>query len=208
MTEWKKLESPELKELFKKHLLKGALVLFGFAVAVLVLAFYFEEPINNFAQGLVEKFGVYGLVAMVFFTDTLVSPIPPDATLFFIGRSALHAQWYTLVPLLGAVSTVAGVVGWWIGRRLKNIRYFRRIVDYVGGEYKGAAKKFGFWVVVIGALTPVPFSLTCWFAGMFKMPLKTFVVAASFRIPRFVIYYWAMFYSGEIGAVLRQWMNF
>jgi len=208
VSEWEQLDDPELKRILRKYMIQGGFFLLAFALTIFLLALAFETQINTFATWLTETFGVFGLMAMVFFTDTFISPIPPDATLFLVGRGPLHDDWWFLVPLLGFSSMLAGLAGWWIGRRLKNIKYFRRMVNYFGSEHQQSAKKFGFWVVVIGALTPVPFSLTCWFAGIFKMPFKSIVIAASFRIPRFVLYYWAIFYSGEIGSFLRSLTGF
>jgi len=201
--EWQQLDDPELKKLFRKHLLRAMIVLFVFIVFIFALAFTFENSINHFAESLNERFGFLGLMGVVFFADLVVSPIPPDIALFFLGRSPMHEMWYLYVPLLGVASTVAGIGCWFLGQKLEKLPVFRRIVEYYGQDYKKDAKRFGFWIVVIGALTPVPFSLTCWFAGMFRMPLKTFVKAAAVRIPRFVLYYWALFYSGEIGTLLR-----
>lgn len=201
--EWQQLDNPELKKLFRKHLIRAAGVLLIFILFIFALAFAFEDSINSFAQGLNEQFGFWGLMLVVFVADLIISPLPPDVALFFLGRSPLHEQWQFYVPLLGIASTCAGIVGWWVGQKLKRIAFFKKIIKYYGQEYIKDAKRFGFWVVVIGALTPVPFSLTCWFAGIFRMPFKTFLKAVVIRIPRFVVYYWALFYSGEVGGFLR-----
>ncbi len=153
---------------------------------------------------MVEHFGFWGLGASVFVADMIISPIPPDAALYLIGRSSMHEQWLLWVPLLGLVSTAAGVGGWLIGKKLQHVRFFRRIIVTFGREHRGRIKRFGFWMVVIGALTPLPFSLTCWLAGIFKLPLQPFVLAALVRVPRFIIYYWAIFLSGEIGELINN----
>lgn len=198
------LDNPELKNLFRKHLLRGILFLFVLVALILFLAFSFEPQIRSFAEWLTSTFGIWGLGATVFIADLIISPIPPDAALFFIGQSAMHEKWIVWVPLLGLVSTTAGLCGWFIGRRLLKIRLFRRMILGFTKEHRGSIRKYGFWMVVIGALTPLPFSLTCWLAGIFKLPMETFVLAALFRVPRFVLYYWAIVYSGEVGSLLRN----
>ena len=159
-------------------------------------------------QQSIDNFGVFGLGAVVFFADLIISPVPPDAALFFIGKSSLHSSWAIYVPILGVVSTLAGVCGWLVGQKIKGLPYFKKLLDYFEqSEHRSAAKKYGFWMVVLGALTPLPFSLTCWLAGIFRMPFKNFLIAASFRIPRFIIYYWAIFYSGAIGSFIRTLLS-
>ena len=111
------------------------------------------------------------------------------------------------VPLLGLISSIAGVCGWMIGRKLQHLRFVRKSLLYLNKEHRRYIKRFGFWIVILGALTPLPFSSTCWLAGIFKLNFKTFVAASLFRIPRFILYYWAIFYSGEIGSILRTFFS-
>ena len=202
--EFKDLENPELKKIFRKNLIRAAFFLFLLVAFIFVLALSFEPQLKTFADWLINTFGILGLSASVFVADLIISPIPPDAALFFIGQSEMHSQWIIWVPLLGLVSTAAGICGWFIGRRLIKLRFLRRPILSFTKEYRGSIRKYGFWMVVIGALTPLPFSLTCWVAGIFKLPVETFIIAALFRVPRFVLYYWAIFYSGEVGSLLRS----
>ncbi len=204
MTEWNDLENPELKKIFRKQLLRGLFFLLFLVCFIFVIALSFEPQIRLFASWLTENFGFAGISLSVFIADLIISPIPPDAALFFIGQSPMHAQWILWVPLLGLVSTAAGICGWMIGRRLQHFSFFKKIMMTFSREHKGSIKRFGFWMVVIGALTPLPFSLTCWLAGVLKLPIQTFALAALVRVPRFVLYYWAIFYSSEVGSLLRN----
>jgi membrane protein YqaA with SNARE-associated domain len=204
VTQLNDLDNPELKKIFRKHLIRGIIFLFILVALVSALALSFEPQIREFADWLTNNFGFWGLSASVFVADLIISPIPPDAALFFIGQSSMHEQWIVWVPLLGLVSTVAGLCGWFVGRRLQRVRFFKRLIASFRREHRTSIKRFGFWMVVIGALTPLPFSLTCWVAGIFKLPLQTFMLAALARVPRFVVYYWAIFYSSEVGSFFTQ----
>ena len=207
MKELEELDNPELKKLFRTHLIRGAILLLVLAVLVVGIAFIWDEQLQTFGRWLNDNYGIYGLMAVVFVADLIISPIPPDFALFLIGKSPQHENWLVLVPFLGLISTIAGVFGWLVGKRLKKLAFFQRLINYFGQEYLGVARRFGFWLVVIGALTPLPFSMTCWMAGIFNLPFSTFIIASSFRIPRFVLYYWAIFYSGFLGSFLRSLME-
>ena len=205
VSQWKDLDNPELQKIIRKNIIRGIIFLFALIALIFLAALTFDEELKAMASWLVENFGIFGIGAIVFFADLILSPIPPDAALFFIGKSTLHQDWAIYVPILGVVSTIAGIFGWMIGHKLKDISYFKKIISYFEDkEHRHATKNFGFWMVFLGALTPLPFSLTCWLAGIFRMPFKSFVLAASFRIPRFIIYYWAIFYSGAIGSFIHS----
>lgn len=203
VNELKDLDSPELKKLFRKHLIRGFIFLAILILLIFVLGLSFKPQIESMANWISSKFGFLGMGITVFMADLIISPIPPDFALYVIGQSPMHNEWLLWVPLLGIVSTVAGLCGWFIGRRLMKLRVFRKVILTFSREHRGSIKKYGFWMVVIGALTPLPFSLTCWLAGIFKLPLETFAVAALFRVPRFVLYYWAIKYSGDVAGLLR-----
>ena len=51
-------------------------------------------------------------------------------------------------------------------------------------------KKWGLWTVVIAALTPIPFSIVCWFAGIYKMPYRPFFIGTLVRFLRFALFYY------------------
>ncbi len=54
-------------------------------------------------------------------------------------------------------------------------------------------KKWGGFLIVVGALLPVPFSITCLAAGMIKYPLKGVLTFGLLRFVRFTIYALAIF---------------
>lgn len=202
--EWNNLENRELQGLFRKHFLRGGIFLLILVILIFLLALSFEPYIRSSADWLTQKFGFLGLTLVVFVADLIISPIPPDAALFFIGKSAMHSQWFILVPILGLASSLAGVCGWLVGCKLQNLKFIRNWFEPFAREHEQSIKRFGFWMVVMGALTPLPFSLTCWLAGLFNLSFHRFVIASLFRIPRFILYYWAIFYSGEVGSLLRS----
>ena len=48
--------------------------------------------------------------------------------------------------------------------------------------------KWGGFLIIVGALLPLPFAITCMAAGMIKYPLKGVVLFGLFRFLRFAIY--------------------
>jgi hypothetical protein len=39
---------------------------------------------------------------------------------------------------------------------------------------------------VLGAAAPPPFSVTCWFAGVFRLKYKMFLYGTLWRVPKFL----------------------
>ena len=53
--------------------------------------------------------------------------------------------------------------------------------------------KWGGFLILAGALLPIPFSITCLTAGMIKYSFKNVVLFGLFRFARFAIYAVAIF---------------
>ena len=50
------------------------------------------------------------------------------------------------------------------------------------------SKKWGGFLIVVGALLPLPFSISCMAAGIIEFPFKSLMLFGSLRLVRFLIY--------------------
>lgn len=137
-----------------------------------------------------DEIGLIGLLLLVAFADAITSPIPPDAALVVVSKSALAANWPLVVLTIGAVSSAAGCVGYLLGTRLKSTPYVQRRLARKSPLLRQLVLRYGPWAVLLGAVTPIPFSVTCWLAGIFALPFRKFAPIALVRVPRFFVYYW------------------
>jgi membrane protein YqaA with SNARE-associated domain len=94
------------------------------------------------------------------------------------------------------------MLGWAIGRWLGHFAFIKRVFGEFKDEHRDFIRKFGFWAMALGSVTPFPFSVTCWTAGMMGSRwLAVLLAAILFRIPRFVRYCWLI-------ASSRSWFGF
>lgn len=176
--------------MIQENLVRALVGIVVFVITMSALGFLFEDELTTATNWLVARIGFAGLCLILFVTDTLVTPFPPDILLVVIAKSDLAEHWHRYVVILGLISVCAGMLGWSIGRWLGHFRFARRIFGDFKKEHRDFIRRYGFWAVVVGSITPLPFSVTCWAAGV--MGLRwSIVLAASmmFRIPRFVACY-------------------
>jgi membrane protein YqaA with SNARE-associated domain len=130
--------------------------------------------------------------------DTLVTLFPPDILLVVIANSDLAEHWLIYLLVLGLASVVAGMLGWCLGRWLRHLKFFQRLFGQFNEEQRTFIAKYGFWAIVLGAATPLPYSVSSWTAGALGVHWST-VLAASilFRIP-FIIYYLVIASTGTL----------
>jgi membrane protein YqaA with SNARE-associated domain len=179
----------ELREHVRSNLLI-TLALFGFLFGGIALSgYFFEAEMLALAEGIVQRFGFLGLSSLLLVTDTIVSPVPPDLTLIIIAKSGLREMWSFYILILGLVSIVAGHFGYWIGAFLGYSRLGRVLFGKPREKNREFVRKHGHWAVALGALTPVPYSITCWTSGVLGVPYRKFTLACFLRLPRFLIYF-------------------
>lgn len=90
------------------------------------------------------------------------------------------------------------MLGWGIGRRLGHLEFVKRNLGEFKEDHREFIRRYGYWAVAIGSITPFPFSLTCWAAGVMGLRgITVFLAALTFRIPRFFLYYWLIAYTGN-----------
>lgn len=188
--------------MIQQNLLKALFGLVAFVLGMALLGYVFEDELTSATTWVVNRIGFMGMVAILMVTDTLVTPFPPDILLVVIAKSPLSENWQVYVGILGMVSVLAGMTGYSIGRWLGHFQWSQRLFGEFKDDHREFIRKYGFWAVVIGSITPLPYSVTCWSAGVLGIRW-TMVLAASvlFRIPRFYLYYWLLSTAGSFFSV-------
>lgn len=188
--------------MIQKNLLKTLFGMVALVLGMALLGYLYEEELISVTTWVVDQIGFPGLMVILMVTDTLVTPFPPDILLLVISKSPLSHDWPIYVGILGVVSVVAGLTGYSIGRWLGHYHWAQRLFGGFKDDHRDFIQRYGFWAIVLGAVTPLPYSITCWAAGMLGIRWTT-VLAASvlFRIPRFYLYYWLLSMAGTLFLV-------
>ena len=156
--------------------------------AVVLLGAFFREPVTLFANWLIDELGLFGLLFGIVISDAFTFPVPPDTYLLITVASGGDVQKMLTICCLGSIS--AGTIAYFFGPHVAKFPYFSKRIEKYRSRGEKLFEMYGVWTVAIAALTPIPFSIVCWFAGIYKMAYPRFFVATLARIPRLVGYYW------------------
>lgn len=178
---------PNLKKIWIQTALSlvGIVILFGLSWIL------FRGAIEAAGLWLGSVGGLAGVAGTVFLMDFLV--VPASADIFFplsIGQS--WGNPWLLLPVMSLASMAGGLAAFLGGHSLRIWNVFHRFTRKFQEKGEALFEKYGFWAVVLGAVTPIPFSMTCWMAGHWKLPLSQLLLALLFRIPRMVVFYFAV----------------
>ena len=172
-----------------RSLKKAALPIILIVVALVVVNKY-VFTIDDGLQLLNESFSRTGVLVTFFISETLLGLIPPE---IFIGWSKKTADPILNLSILATLSYVGGIITFFIGKATLRIRSVKNYLEVKMAKHLKNTSKWGGFLILIGALLPVPFSITCLTAGMIKYPLKGVVLFGLFRFARFALYAWAIF---------------
>lgn len=163
--------------------------------AVVVAGYLFREPLELVARWLVARLGYGGMFAGIFAADAFTFPLPPD---FYLFVSIAGGSSVALTLAVCSLSSVlAGNLAYHIGPYIERVPLLRERLEVFRPRGEYLFREWGIWAVAISALTPVPFSIVSWLAGIFEMRRSHFFVASLFRIPRIIGYY-ALYYYGWV----------
>lgn len=169
----------------KKSAIPVILIIFG-----LYLVNEYVFTIDDGLEFLTKTFSRTGVLIVFFISETLLGLIPPE---IFIGWSKKTATPILNLSILATLSYAGGILSYFIGKIILKINTVKDYLEIKMSKHLKNTGKWGGFLILIGALLPVPFSITCVAAGMIKYPLKGVVLFGLFRFVRFALYAWAIF---------------
>ncbi|GAA4270269.1 YqaA family protein [Hyunsoonleella aestuarii] len=155
----------------------------GFIAVFYIVDHFFD--INAALVNLTEILPVFGVLSFFFVSETLLGLIPPEIFIAWAGK--LLNPWFFL-SVLGVLSFGGGLLSYWMGRSITKIPSFHNYLEVKMAKQLKNSKKWGGFLIVVGALLPLPFSISCIAAGIIKFPFKSVMLFGSLRLLRFAIY--------------------
>ncbi|GAA3620092.1 YqaA family protein [Flavivirga jejuensis] len=169
---------------FVWNAIKKALPFIIIIVAGIVIVNKFFS-INEALIRLTETLPAYGVLAFFFVSETLLGIIPPE---LFIAWSGKMPRPWLYLSFLAVLSYVGGLISYWLGIGITKIPRVHNYMQLKMETQLKNSKKWGGFLIVVGALLPLPFSISCIAAGIIKFPFRNVVLFGSLRLVRFVIY--------------------
>lgn len=132
-----------------------------------------------------------GLVYLVFISSEVIfGIIPPEIFILWALRSGNLFEYAVMVLLLAVLSYGSGIIGYFIGKYLQNTRFYRVLRYRRFHKYEAKLRAYGMYLIVVAALTPIPYSGISMLIGTVRYPFKKFVVFSLTRFIRFATYSW------------------
>ena len=170
--------------------LKKALTPLILFVAILVGIHYFVIDINDLLVKMTNTFPPFWVLTVFFLSESILGLIPPE---IFIAWSDKMPDPILYLSLIAILSYAGGIVSYFTGRAATRIPAVHEYLEVKMAKHLKNARKWGGFLIIVGATLPVPFAISSLAAGMIKYPFINYLLFGLLRFVRFAIYGAAIF---------------
>lgn len=161
-------------------------------LSILLGAFFiFEEIVISKNPDIwIEKFYAQPLIIYIIYiaSEFFIGIIPPELFMIWAINKGSIAHYFLNLGFFAIVSYAMGYLTFLIGQFLYKrvtFRYFR--IKFLKETWP-QLRKYGLFLIIVAALTPVPWSAVSLLVGSAGYPSKKYLKYALFRLLRFAIY--------------------
>lgn len=155
-----------------------------FLAAILALDRYVLD-INQMLVTVTETYSPLGILGVFFLSESILGLIPPELFIAWSGKSSSPILYLSLLAL---ASYLGGIISYYIGRAITKIPAVHEDIEVKMADHIKNTRKWGGFLIIVGALLPIPFAMTSIAAGIIKFPFPSFLMFGLLRFVRFYLY--------------------
>ncbi|WP_321374517.1 hypothetical protein [uncultured Draconibacterium sp.] len=179
-----------------QFLIKNGLKGFVWLLIILGAYFLFKELVISHApdEWMDKVYAKPMLVYLVYcLSEFFFGIIPPELFMIWAINKDTIAHYFINLAFFATVSYVMGYFTFLIGRFFYNREGLKRFRNTLLKEQWPLLKKYGLFLIIVAALTPLPWAAISLLVGSAGYPSKRYLKYALFRFLRFAIYGYIIF---------------
>ncbi len=169
---------------------KKAILPTTLTIIAIILFNKYVYNINDGLEKMTETFSRFWILTVFFISETILGLVPPE--IFIAWAKKTDTPIFNLV-LLALLSYCGGLTAYFIGKSSLKIKIIQEYLQVKMAKNLKHTNKWGGILIVVGALLPLPYAISCLTAGMISYPFKKVVFLGLFRFLRYAIYGYAIF---------------
>lgn len=170
---------------FVGNSLKKAILPILLFVGVLVAVNEFVININSVLVTVTETFSPLGILLVFLASESLLGLVPPELFIAWAGKSAMPIAYLSLLAL---ASYMGGIFSYFMGRGITRIPSVHKYLETRMSKHIKNTEKWGGFLIVVGALLPIPFAMTSIAAGIINYKFRHYLLFGLLRFIRFYGY--------------------
>lgn len=167
-----------------KSVKKAIIPILLVVAAILALDFYVLD-LNKLLVTITNTYPPAGIIAIFLLSESILGLVPPELFIAWAGKSQFPIFY---LSLLAAVSYIGGIVSYFIGVSITKIPAIHRQMEVNLAKHIKNTRKWGGFLIIVGALLPIPFAMTSIAAGFIRFPFVSYLMFGLLRFVRFYLY--------------------
>ena len=151
----------------------------------LLLVNQYVININGLLVTVTETYSRTGILGVFLTSESLLGLVPPELFIAWAGKSAAPILNLSLLALM---SYLGGIISYWIGKGITMIPTVHDALENKMSKHIKNTEKWGGFLIVVGALLPIPFSMTSIAAGIINYSFRLYLLFGLLRFVRFYGY--------------------
>lgn len=155
-----------------------------FVAALFVLNEYVIN-INGLLVTVTESYSPIGILGVFLASESLLGLVPPELFIAWAGKSTMPI---TFLSLLALASYIGGIISYFMGKAITLIPSVHSSLEDKMSKHIKNTQKWGGFLIVVGALLPIPFAMTSIAAGLINYKFRYYLLFGLLRFLRFYGY--------------------
>lgn len=170
--------------------LKKALPPILIVLGALVIVHFFIIDINEALNYVIDHYSSFLILTVFFLSESILGIIPPELFIAWSGKTDNPILYLSIIATL---SYAGGIVSYFTGIAALKIPSIHNYLEVKMARHLKNARKWGGFLIVVGALLPIPFAVSSLAAGMIRFKFSYYLLFGLLRFVRFAIYGAAIF---------------
>lgn len=145
----------------------------------------FVIDFDDLFTSITTTFSPIAILSVFFASESILGLIPPEIFIAWADKTQVPILY---LSLLATLSYLGGVISYFIGRGIAKMPSVYEYLELKMHKHVKMIRKWGGFLIVVGALLPIPFSMTSIAAGLIRYDFKHYLLFGTLRFLRFYLY--------------------
>lgn len=154
-------------------------------IGILWFLHEFVIDFNDLFVSITTNYKPITILTVFFVSESLLGLVPPEVFIAWAGKTTMSILYLSLLAVL---SYIGGIVSFFIGKSIAKIPSIYQYMELKMQKHLKMIRKWGGFLIVVGALLPIPFAITSIAAGIIQYKFRNYLLFGLLRFVRFYLY--------------------
>jgi membrane protein YqaA with SNARE-associated domain len=160
-------------------------------IAALWLIHEFVIDFNVLFTTIINEYDPIIILGVFFASETMLGLVPPEIFIAWADKTASPIFYLTI---LASLSYIGGILSFFMGKAISKVPSVYEYFTVKMSKQVTMIRKWGGFLIVAGALMPIPFSITSIAAGLINYRFRNYLLFGLLRFVRFYLYALVIFH--------------